>query len=92
MDGAAHAGAGGEGMVGNSLANLDPDRRRLTQPGAKVRGQEYLRIIHGPNSIEPAHLERLRSRNLGHKRYLHCARTRWDWRGLPRVSLTRSLR
>lgn len=36
----------------------------------KVRGREYLRIIYGPDYTEPANLERLRSRNLGHKRSL----------------------
>jgi len=35
-----------------------------------VRGREYLRIIYGPDYTEPANLERLRSRNLGHKRSL----------------------
>jgi protein phosphatase len=36
----------------------------------KVRGREYLRIIYGPDYTEPANLERLRDRNLGHKRSL----------------------
>jgi protein phosphatase len=35
-----------------------------------VRGREYLRIIYGPDYTEPSHLERLRSRALGHKRSL----------------------
>jgi len=63
-------GAGGEGMVVKPLANLVAGRRRLAQPGVKVRGREYLRIIYGPDYTEPANLERLRSRNLGHKRSL----------------------
>ena len=63
-------GAGGEGMVVKPLANLVPDRRRLVQPGVKVRGREYLRIIYGPDYTEPSQLERLRQRNLGHKRSL----------------------
>ena len=63
-------GAGGEGMVVKPASNLDPGRRRLVQPGVKVRGREYLRIIYGPDYTEPANLERLRSRNLGHKRSL----------------------
>jgi protein phosphatase len=62
--------AGGEGMVVKPLVNLDPDRRRLAQPGVKVRGREYLRIIYGPDYTEPANLERLRARNLGRKRAL----------------------
>ena len=36
----------------------------------KCRGREYLRIIYGPDYTEPANLERLRSRSLGHKRSL----------------------
>lgn len=66
----ALTGAGGEGMVVKPLVNLDPQRRRLAQPGVKVRGREYLRIIYGPDYTEPANLERLRARNLGHKRTL----------------------
>ncbi|MCR6491633.1 polynucleotide kinase-phosphatase [Cellulomonas sp. P24] len=63
-------GAGGEGMVVKPVDNLVAGRRRLVQPGVKVRGREYLRIIYGPDYTEPANLERLRSRNLGHKRSL----------------------
>ncbi len=66
----ALTGAGGEGMVVKPLVNLDSQRRRLAQPGVKVRGREYLRIIYGPDYTEPANLERLRARNLGHKRTL----------------------
>ena len=60
--------AGGEGMVVKPLANLVRTGRGVAQPGVKVRGREYLRIIYGPDYTEPAHLERLRSRRLGHKR------------------------
>ena len=42
----------------------------LVQPGLKVRGREYLRIIYGPDYTEPAHLVRLRQRGLSHKRSL----------------------
>jgi len=42
----------------------------LVQPGLKVRGREYLRIIYGPDYTEPANLDRLRQRGLGHKRSL----------------------
>lgn len=62
--------AGGEGMVVKPAANLVRGRRGLVQPGLKVRGPEYLRIIYGPDYAEPANLERLRSRGLGHKRSL----------------------
>jgi Hen1-like subunit of RNA repair complex/PNKP (polynucleotide 5'-kinase/3'-phosphatase) family adenylyltransferase-like protein len=43
---------------------------RKIQPGVKCRGQEYLRIIYGPDYTEPEHLERLRDRHLGRKRSL----------------------
>jgi protein phosphatase len=42
----------------------------LAQPGIKVRGREYLRIIYGPEYTAERHLSRLRSRGLGHKRSL----------------------
>lgn len=62
--------AGGEGMVVKPAANLTRGGRGLVQPGLKVRGREYLRIIYGPDYTEPANLERLRQRHLGHKRAL----------------------
>ena len=61
---------GGEGMVVKPAANLTRGRRGLVQPGLKVRGREYLRIIYGPDYPEPANLDRLRARGLGHKRSL----------------------
>ena len=36
----------------------------------KCRGPEYLRIIYGPEYLEPENLERLRKRGLGRKRSL----------------------
>ncbi len=60
--------AGGEGMVVKPAGNLTRTGDRLVQPGLKVRGREYLRIIYGPDYTEPAHLDRLRQRGLGHKR------------------------
>ncbi|MGW6417172.1 polynucleotide kinase-phosphatase [Streptomyces sp. NPDC055055] len=64
-------GAGGEGMVVKPLAALVRDPKgRLAQPGVKVRGREYLRIIYGPEYTRPENLERLRQRFLGHKRSL----------------------
>ncbi|MEU6848730.1 polynucleotide kinase-phosphatase [Actinacidiphila alni] len=64
-------GEGGEGMVVKPLAALVRDAKgRLVQPGIKCRGREYLRIIYGPEYTRPEHLERLRSRFLGHKRSL----------------------
>ncbi|MEL5953256.1 polynucleotide kinase-phosphatase [Streptomyces sp. CLV115] len=64
-------GRGGEGMVVKPLAALVRDGKgRLVQPGIKVRGREYLRIIYGPEYTRPENLERLRDRFLGHKRSL----------------------
>ncbi|MBQ0986538.1 polynucleotide kinase-phosphatase [Streptomyces sp. F63] len=64
-------GAGGEGMVVKPLRPLVRDGRgRLVQPGVKVRGREYLRIVYGPEYARPEHLARLRGRHLGHKRSL----------------------
>ncbi|WP_328718848.1 polynucleotide kinase-phosphatase [Streptomyces sp. NBC_00247] len=64
-------GSGGEGMVVKPLGALVRDAKdRLVQPGVKVRGREYLRIIYGPEYTRPDNLERLRSRFLGHKRSL----------------------
>lgn len=64
---------GGEGMVVKPAANLvtagpASSSRRLVQPGVKVRGREYLRIVYGPDYT--SHLDRLRQRNLGLKRSL----------------------
>lgn len=64
-------GRGGEGMVVKPLDALVRDgKKRLVQPGIKVRGREYLRIIYGPEYTRPENLERLRGRFLGHKRSL----------------------
>jgi protein phosphatase len=63
-------GSGGEGMVVKPLANYVRGPRGLVQPGLKVRGRDYLRIIYGPDYAEPANLDRLRDRNLGAKRSL----------------------
>jgi protein phosphatase len=62
--------AGGEGMVVKPAANLTRGPGRLVQPGLKVRGREYLRLIYGPDYTEPANLARLRQRALSHKRSL----------------------
>ena len=55
---------GGEGMVVKP-AHLTGGR---IQPGLKVRGREYLRIIYGPDYTDS--LEVLRERHLGKKRQL----------------------
>ena len=62
--------AGGEGMVVKPAANLARGPGRLVQPGLKVRGREYLRLVYGPDYTEPANLARLRQRALSHKRSL----------------------
>ncbi len=56
--------AGGEGMV---VKPADVPGGRV-QPGLKVRGREYLRIIYGPDYT--GSLEVLRSRQVGKKRQL----------------------
>lgn len=56
--------AGGEGMVVKP-AHLTEGR---VQPGIKVRGREYLRIIYGPDYT--GSLDVLRQRHLGKKRQL----------------------
>ncbi|GAA4584006.1 polynucleotide kinase-phosphatase [Planotetraspora phitsanulokensis] len=56
--------AGGEGMVVKPVEHT-PGR---VQPGIKVRGREYLRIIYGPDYTES--LGELRGRFLGRKRSL----------------------
>ncbi|MGW5678185.1 polynucleotide kinase-phosphatase [Streptomyces sp. NPDC003860] len=62
---------GGEGMVVKPLRPLvRTEKGALVQPGIKVRGREYLRIIYGPEYTRPANLDRLRNRHLGHKRSL----------------------
>lgn len=56
--------SGGEGMVVKP-AHLTEGR---IQPGVKVRGREYLRIIYGPDYLDS--LAVLRDRHLGKKRQL----------------------
>jgi protein phosphatase len=62
--------AGGEGMVVKPMDVVVFGKRGLVQPGLKVRGREYLRIIYGPEYTTPENLERLRSRGLATKRAL----------------------
>ncbi|WP_051065416.1 polynucleotide kinase-phosphatase [Nocardiopsis potens] len=61
-------GAGGEGMVVKPLAGAcAKGAKGLAQPGLKVRGPDYLRIIYGPDYLRPERMERLRDRRLGRK-------------------------
>ncbi|MGB2720471.1 MAG: polynucleotide kinase-phosphatase [Rhodococcus sp. (in: high G+C Gram-positive bacteria)] len=55
---------GGEGMVVKPAANAP---RGKIQPGMKVRGREYLRLIYGADYTDPDRLTALRNRNVGHK-------------------------
>ncbi|MEM9880225.1 MAG: polynucleotide kinase-phosphatase, partial [Pseudomonadota bacterium] len=61
---------GGEGMVVKPLDFIVRGKKGLIQPAIKVRGQEYLRIIYGPDYDAPQHLQRLKERGLGRKRSL----------------------
>jgi protein phosphatase len=61
---------GGEGMVVKPAEASRRGPRGIAQPGIKCRGPEYLRIIYGPEYSIPAHLARLRVRNVGRKRAL----------------------
>ena len=57
---------GGEGMVVKPLLGARArGRKGLAQPGLKVRGPEYLRIVYGADY--PERLEVLKDRNLGRK-------------------------
>ncbi|PID53199.1 MAG: polynucleotide kinase-phosphatase [Micrococcales bacterium] len=56
--------SGGEGMVVKPAHHA----QGRIQPGIKVRGREYLRIIYGPDYIDS--LDLLRDRHLGKKRGL----------------------
>ena len=73
-------------MVVKPSGNLTKGRRGLVQPGLKVRGREYLRIIYGPDYTRPANLERLRQRNLGRKRGLAQREYALGLEGLERVA------
>ena len=79
--------AGGEGMVVKPLANLVRGPKGLVQPGLKVRGREYLRIIYGPDYTLPQHLSRLRARSLGHKRSLALREYALGLEALTRLAL-----
>jgi protein phosphatase len=61
---------GGEGMVVKPLSFIARGKRGYAQPAIKCRGQEYLRIIYGPEYTQPEHLSRLRARGVSTKRSL----------------------
>ena len=58
---------GSEGVVVKPAEPRLAGKAGLVQPGVKCRGREYLRIIYGPEYLEPANLERLRQRSIGRK-------------------------
>lgn len=79
--------AGGEGIVVKPAANLvRVARERVAQPGVKVRGREYLRLIYGPDYTEPEHLARLRDRRLDRKRSLAAREYALGLEALTRVA------
>ncbi|MDL2319281.1 polynucleotide kinase-phosphatase [Eubacteriales bacterium OttesenSCG-928-A19] len=63
-------GGGGEGMVVKPLSFIARDGSEVLQPAIKCRGQEYLRIIYGPEYTLGNHLARLKKRSLKRKRQL----------------------
>ncbi|GAB6901492.1 polynucleotide kinase-phosphatase [Kineosporia succinea] len=79
-------GEGGEGMVVKPLANLTRTKRGLVQPGLKVRGPEYLRIIYGPDYLLEENLARLKSRAVGRKRAAALREYALGLEGLERVA------
>ncbi len=78
--------AGGEGMVVKPALNLDTSRPQPTQPGLKVRGREYLRIIYGPDYLDPDHLVTLKKRSVGRKRSLAAREYALGIEGLRRAA------
>jgi protein phosphatase len=61
---------GGEGMVVKPFDYIHTNKKGLVQPAIKIRGQEYLRIIYGPEYTTPSNLNRLKLRGLNAKRSL----------------------
>ncbi|PRY43232.1 protein phosphatase [Geodermatophilus tzadiensis] len=78
--------AGGEGMVVKPAAGPTRGRGGVVQPGLKVRGREYLRLVYGPDYTEPRHLDRLRQRSLGRKRGLALREYALGVEGLERLA------
>ena len=83
---------GGEGMVVKPLAFTVTNERGLVQPAVKCRGAEYLRIIYGPEYLDPNNLSRLRSRGVSRKRALALREFALGVEGLERFVRTEPLR
>ena len=60
-------GGGAEGVVVKPAEPVAATKGGFVQPGVKCRGREYLRVVYGPEYLEPANLERLRQRSIGRK-------------------------
>ena len=73
-------------MVVKPADGLARGPKGLAQPGLKVRGREYLRIIYGPDYTEPGNLARLRARSVGKKRSLALREYALGLEGLDRVA------
>jgi protein phosphatase len=83
---------GGEGMVVKPRDFIVRGKRGLAQPAVKCRGQEYLRIIYGPDYTDEKNLARLRSRGLGQKRSLALGELALGIEGLERFVRKEPLR
>ena len=75
---------GGEGMVVKPAGNLTHGAHGVVQPGLKVRGPDYLRLVYGPGYARD--LDRLRDRNLGRKRGLAQREYALGQEGLTRLA------
>lgn len=84
--------AGQEGMVVKPLGFTERGERGLLQPALKCRGQEYLRIIYGPEYLLPEQLARLRQRGLNRKRSLALREYALGVTGLERFAQRQPLR
>lgn len=82
---------GGEGMVVKPSEGHARGPRGIVQPGLKVRGRDYLRLIYGPDYADPDTLDRLRQRPLGHKRSLALREHALGLEALDRVTRSEPL-
>jgi len=83
---------GGEGMVVKPRDFVTRGPRGIVQPAVKCRGREYLRIIYGPEYDRPENLERLKQRNLSHKRSMAEREFALGLEALARFTARRPLR
>jgi protein phosphatase len=83
--------AGGEGCVIKPEYFVSRSPKGLMQPAIKCRGQEYLRIIYGPDYTRDDQLQRLRQRSLATKRSLALREFSLGLEGLHRFVAHESL-